>query len=189
MFAYNRGVIPTLGCTQAYLWHGLAFYYLPSTSDFRNAFLKTIRQIIRESVRNMSIPVTKANNAGYKTATLQPSRTLSMRKKLQSKGSRHAAGMCEWHWPETRSLGRRCTHVWLLNSFEMLCIHYFMGTRKIMEKENLMTLILRIDPPDFWCNTIRADQDWTWLQIFHVNNETSPFHCFENILLTPSTRK
>lgn len=28
-----------------------------STCDFRNAFLKTIRQIIRESVRNMSIPV------------------------------------------------------------------------------------------------------------------------------------
>lgn len=28
-----------------------------STSDFRNAFLKTIRQIIRESVRNMSIPL------------------------------------------------------------------------------------------------------------------------------------
>ncbi|XP_015603895.1 protein still life, isoform SIF type 1 isoform X3 [Cephus cinctus] len=30
-----------------------------STTDFRNAFLKTIRQIIRESVRNMSIPSTK----------------------------------------------------------------------------------------------------------------------------------
>ena len=27
-----------------------------STPDFRNAFLKTIRQIIRESVRNMSLP-------------------------------------------------------------------------------------------------------------------------------------
>lgn len=33
------------------------FYF--STADFRNAFLKTIRQIIRESVRNMSIPSTK----------------------------------------------------------------------------------------------------------------------------------
>ncbi|KAK0091700.1 hypothetical protein PV326_002837 [Microctonus aethiopoides] len=32
-----------------------------STTDFRNAFLKTIRQIIRESVRNMSIPSTKQN--------------------------------------------------------------------------------------------------------------------------------
>lgn len=30
-----------------------------STADFRNAFLKTIRQIIRESVRNMSIPANK----------------------------------------------------------------------------------------------------------------------------------
>lgn len=30
-----------------------------STGEFRNAFLKTIRQIIRESVRNMSIPSTK----------------------------------------------------------------------------------------------------------------------------------
>ena len=27
-----------------------------STSEFRSAFLKTIRQIIRESVRNMSLP-------------------------------------------------------------------------------------------------------------------------------------
>ncbi|XP_008182231.1 protein still life, isoform SIF type 1 isoform X4 [Acyrthosiphon pisum] len=30
-----------------------------STAEFRNAFLKTIRQIIRESVRNMSIPTAK----------------------------------------------------------------------------------------------------------------------------------
>ena len=66
-----------------------------STSDFRNAFLKTIRQIIRESVRNMSIPVTKASSTSYKTGTLQPSRTLSMRKKMQNKGQRHSAGMCE----------------------------------------------------------------------------------------------
>lgn len=31
-----------------------------STNDFRNAFIKTIRQTIRESVRNMSIPANKA---------------------------------------------------------------------------------------------------------------------------------
>ena len=31
-----------------------------STSDFRNAFLKTIRQIIRESVRNMNLPASEA---------------------------------------------------------------------------------------------------------------------------------
>nr|CAD7256682.1 unnamed protein product [Timema shepardi] len=35
-----------------------------STADFRNAFLKTIRQIIRESVRNMSIPATKPGSVG-----------------------------------------------------------------------------------------------------------------------------
>ncbi|XP_043277987.1 protein still life, isoform SIF type 1 isoform X3 [Venturia canescens] len=41
-----------------------------STTEFRNAFLKTIRQIIRESVRNMSIPSTKPNIS-------QPPMTLS----------------------------------------------------------------------------------------------------------------
>ena len=35
-----------------------------STADFRNAFLKTIRQIIRESVRNMSLPQTKPGSTG-----------------------------------------------------------------------------------------------------------------------------
>ena len=35
-----------------------------STGEFRNAFLKTIRQIIRESVRNMSIPSTKSSLSG-----------------------------------------------------------------------------------------------------------------------------
>ena len=35
-----------------------------STSEFRNAFLKTIRQIIRESVRNMSIPANKPGPSG-----------------------------------------------------------------------------------------------------------------------------
>ncbi|KAL1138853.1 hypothetical protein AAG570_008915, partial [Ranatra chinensis] len=45
-----------------------------STADFRNAFLKTIRQIIRESVRNMSIPATKPGTCSSQqfssTATL-----------------------------------------------------------------------------------------------------------------------
>ncbi|XP_069967269.1 protein still life, isoforms C/SIF type 2 isoform X16 [Bactrocera oleae] len=35
-----------------------------STADFRNAFLKTIRQIIRESVRNMSIPMKGFGSSG-----------------------------------------------------------------------------------------------------------------------------
>ncbi|KAJ4438056.1 hypothetical protein ANN_13995 [Periplaneta americana] len=44
-----------------------------STADFRNAFLKTIRQIIRESVRNMSIPATKPGTTS--TGTLMSSST------------------------------------------------------------------------------------------------------------------
>ncbi|XP_033215051.1 protein still life, isoforms C/SIF type 2 isoform X5 [Belonocnema kinseyi] len=43
-----------------------------STTEFRNAFLKTIRQIIRESVRNMSIPSTKPHLS-------QPPMTISPR--------------------------------------------------------------------------------------------------------------
>ncbi|XP_076682836.1 guanine nucleotide exchange factor still life isoform X4 [Andrena cerasifolii] len=43
-----------------------------STTEFRNAFLRTIRQIIRESVRNMSIPSTKQNLS-------QPPMTISPR--------------------------------------------------------------------------------------------------------------
>ena len=34
----------------------LQMFLIYSTPDFRNAFLKTIRQIIRESVRNMNLP-------------------------------------------------------------------------------------------------------------------------------------
>ncbi|EEB20227.1 still life, sif, putative [Pediculus humanus corporis] len=43
-----------------------------STADFRNAFLKTIRQIIRESVRNMSIPATKPGNSSLNGALTLP---------------------------------------------------------------------------------------------------------------------
>lgn len=42
-----------------------------STADFRNAFLKTIRQIIRESVRNMSIPM-KGMGSNNSLADLPP---------------------------------------------------------------------------------------------------------------------
>ncbi|XP_023316626.1 protein still life, isoform SIF type 1 isoform X1 [Trichogramma pretiosum] len=41
-----------------------------STSDFRNSFLKTIRQIIRESVRNMSIPSTRSQQLAQQTMTM-----------------------------------------------------------------------------------------------------------------------
>ncbi|XP_065073399.1 protein still life, isoforms C/SIF type 2 isoform X1 [Ochlerotatus camptorhynchus] len=40
-----------------------------STGDFRNAFLKTIRQIIRESVRNMSIPSLKGLGGSMNSMT------------------------------------------------------------------------------------------------------------------------
>lgn len=47
-----------------------------STADFRNAFLKTIRQIIRESVRNMSIPM-KGMGSMNSIADLPPSHRVS----------------------------------------------------------------------------------------------------------------
>lgn len=43
-----------------------------STSDFRNAFLKTIRQIIRESVRNMSIPMKERGSLSSVSSIGQP---------------------------------------------------------------------------------------------------------------------
>lgn len=83
-----------------------------STSEFRNAFLRTIRQIIRESVRNMTVPATKpavrekpgtlrrlggnegssaasASSAGPSTSSM--SRTLSGKKRNKS-SQRHSAG-------------------------------------------------------------------------------------------------
>ncbi|XP_075751606.1 guanine nucleotide exchange factor still life isoform X4 [Rhipicephalus microplus] len=83
-----------------------------STSEFRNAFLRTIRQIIRESVRNMTVPATKpavrekpgtlrrlggnegssaasAASAGPSTSSM--SRTLSGKKRNKS-SQRHSAG-------------------------------------------------------------------------------------------------
>lgn len=43
-----------------------------STADFRNAFLKTIRQIIRESVRNMSIPIKERGSISSVSSAGQP---------------------------------------------------------------------------------------------------------------------
>lgn len=82
-----------------------------STGEFRNAFLKTIRQIIRESVRNMSIPTTKSlsRNDRYGGGTSTSSsvvnaaarrsgdptsiaRTLSNKKKSPRGPQRHSAG-------------------------------------------------------------------------------------------------
>ncbi|KAJ8673588.1 hypothetical protein QAD02_004850 [Eretmocerus hayati] len=51
-----------------------------STSEFRNSFLKTIRQIIRESVRNMSIPSTRSQalmSGHHQPMTISPRMTTS----------------------------------------------------------------------------------------------------------------
>ncbi|XP_068904379.1 protein still life, isoform SIF type 1 isoform X4 [Tenebrio molitor] len=88
-----------------------------STADFRNAFLKTIRQIIRESVRNMSIPSTKPGSGpgillvtGHKgemlnsqtlerpttkTVIVQGSHTLGKTKKSKT-SQRHSAGNIDY---------------------------------------------------------------------------------------------
>ncbi|XP_059473673.1 protein still life, isoform SIF type 1 isoform X4 [Neocloeon triangulifer] len=90
------------------------------TGEFRNAFLKTIRQIIRESVRNMSIPATKplgngCNGGGGSSSgeggsekgmkpTLLPasgpgahnSHTLGKPKKPPKGSQRHSAGNIDY---------------------------------------------------------------------------------------------
>jgi hypothetical protein len=66
-----------------------------STAEFRNAFLKTIRQIIRESVRNMSIPPAKPP---VPSASTPP--TPKAEAKGTSKGKRnvqrHSAGTIDY---------------------------------------------------------------------------------------------
>uniref|UniRef100_A0A8D8VG35 T-lymphoma invasion and metastasis-inducing protein 1 n=2 Tax=Cacopsylla melanoneura TaxID=428564 RepID=A0A8D8VG35_9HEMI len=65
-----------------------------STAEFRNAFLKTIRQIIRESVRNMSIPMTKpgvptqivSNTLGRHSSTGKSAQEQSMNKSSLNAG-------------------------------------------------------------------------------------------------------
>lgn len=70
-----------------------------STSEFRNAFLRTIRQIIRESVRNMTVPVnkpaaSKSDKSGRRSGgTADMARTLSGgKKRSKSSQQRHSAG-------------------------------------------------------------------------------------------------
>ena len=58
--------------------HILCVFCICSTADFRNAFLKTVRQIIRESVRNMSIPATKPVTANTGTRDLRLFRELKL---------------------------------------------------------------------------------------------------------------
>lgn len=64
-------------------------FFSLSTADFRNAFLKTIRQIIRESVRNMSIPATKPGQSsmnGTLTLPKPPPRDFSTSCKSSTSG-------------------------------------------------------------------------------------------------------
>lgn len=86
-----------------------------STAEFRNAFLKTIRQIIRESVRNMNIPANKPSSSsssstsglGTKgsTNTLQPVRSGGKKKANTGHQSatlqRHSAGNIDYDNLET----------------------------------------------------------------------------------------
>ena len=91
MYVRNR----VLNKDKKLLFQNLSIF---STSEFRNAFLKTIRQIIRESVRNMSIPANKpgsssgssgaggggsggSSSGSGRTNTLQPSRSSGGKKK------------------------------------------------------------------------------------------------------------
>nr|XP_027218934.1 protein still life, isoforms C/SIF type 2-like [Penaeus vannamei] len=76
-----------------------------STSEFRNAFLKTIRQIIRESVRNMNIPANKPSSSSSNisnkgnTNTLQPSRSVPKKKAPTVQSAtlqRHSAGNIDY---------------------------------------------------------------------------------------------
>ncbi|KAH9627629.1 hypothetical protein HF086_010781 [Spodoptera exigua] len=79
-----------------------------STADFRNAFLKTIRQIIRESVRNMSLPTSRPAPAPpraphtldrerpkHQVQVMQGSQTLGKTKKPKTSGQRLSAGNIE----------------------------------------------------------------------------------------------
>ncbi|XP_034824789.1 protein still life, isoform SIF type 1 isoform X16 [Maniola hyperantus] len=78
-----------------------------STADFRNAFLKTIRQIIRESVRNMSLPSTSRlapapprapatlERPKHQVQVMQGSQTLGKTKKPKTMGQRLSAGNIE----------------------------------------------------------------------------------------------
>lgn len=67
-----------------------------STSDFRNAFLKTIRQIIRESVRNMSIPMKERGSISSVSSIGQPhfsgnSQTLERERPKQQSQMQHGS--------------------------------------------------------------------------------------------------
>ncbi|XP_035224878.1 protein still life, isoform SIF type 1-like isoform X3 [Stegodyphus dumicola] len=69
-----------------------------SAAELRNSFLRTIRQIIRESVRNMTVPATKSSGAREKSPHSKKvdgqsmTRTLSTKKRSARHSQRHSAG-------------------------------------------------------------------------------------------------
>lgn len=66
-----------------------------STAEFRNAFLKTIRQIIRESVRNMSIPPSKPPVPSTSTPPTPKSEAKGTTKAKRNV-QRHSAGTIDY---------------------------------------------------------------------------------------------
>ena len=71
-----------------------------STAEFRNAFLKTIRQIIRESVRNMSIPPAKPsmapNSSTGSTPPTPKSESGASGKSSKRNAQRHSTGAIDY---------------------------------------------------------------------------------------------
>lgn len=67
-----------------------------STAEFRNAFLKTIRQIIRESVRNMSIPPAKPPVPSASTPPTPKAEAIKGASKGKRNVQRHSAGTIDY---------------------------------------------------------------------------------------------
>ncbi|XP_045027574.1 protein still life, isoforms C/SIF type 2 isoform X7 [Daphnia magna] len=67
-----------------------------STAEFRNAFLKTIRQIIRESVRNMSIPPAKPPVPSASTPPTPKAEANKGASKGKRNVQRHSAGTIDY---------------------------------------------------------------------------------------------
>ncbi|KAI9558969.1 hypothetical protein GHT06_015758 [Daphnia sinensis] len=67
-----------------------------STAEFRNAFLKTIRQIIRESVRNMSIPSAKPPVPSASTPPTPKAEADKGASKGKRNVQRHSAGTIDY---------------------------------------------------------------------------------------------
>lgn len=83
-----------------------------STTEFRNAFLKTIRQIIRESVRNMSIPSTKQNLSHQASMSMAPRMSTGHVEKF----NKQQAGQTQNGTPVAGALSKKAMKQQLLSS-------------------------------------------------------------------------